>query len=356
MKIKPVILAGGFGVRLWPISKRSLPKQFIKIFHDLSLLQQTLIRNIVFGKPTIVITEQHQAITKQQIAEIAIDVDLIIEPTAKNTAPAALLAALSAESALYDFIILIPSDHYILGENEYILTVLKAIECAIAYGVCMIGLKVNRPSSDYGYIKTNSGTSIDNIFKVERFIEKPEYTKALTYFVMSSLGYANYFWNSGIFVFNTKLLINKARIYQPKLLERIIAAFTHSANSKESIKLNADSYAQITSISIDHAIMEHIDCAYMVQGDFLWADLGSWGSLWNARTKDKANNYFEGNVFAKSVTNSYVSTENKLTAVVGLDNVIVVNTDDALLVANKATSEDINALIKYLASINQKEL
>ncbi|WPY01048.1 Mannose-1-phosphate guanylyltransferase RfbM [Candidatus Trichorickettsia mobilis] len=355
MKIKPVIMAGGVGARLWPLSRQLYPKQFIKIFDGLSLLQRTLLRNQVFGKPTIIVGENHRFIAAEQVQEINIEADIITEPSSKNTAPCAIIAALTAKQAGYDMVMLLPSDHWISSEEDYISVIRKSLEYVSTLGICIIGIKPESSNIGYGYIKAKN--QIDaNIFTVEKFVEKPNLDTALAYFAMTTLGHGSYFWNSGIFIFKVDFLLKEAQKHQLILFEQVYNSFVSSIEDKDFIRLNKDYYDLIKPISVDYAIIEHLDQMIMVRAEFLWKDMGSWYSLWRSRAKDECNNYFEGDVFARSVTNSYISTGKKLTAVIGLDNVIVINTEDGVLVANKSKVDDISELVAHLDDLGRVEV
>lgn len=355
MNVKPVILAGGIGTRLWPLSRQLYPKQFIKIFDGLSLLQKTLLRNQLFGEPSIIVNEAHHSIATEQLQEISTKADFITEPSHKNTASCAIIAALAAKQDGCDTLILLPSDHSISDLENYISVIKHALKYVDIYGLCVIGIKPESPNIEYGYIKTKN--QIDTrTFIAGKFVEKPNLEIALAYFAMASLGYGNYFWNSGIFVFKTDFLLEQAREHQSIMFEQVYNAFVTSTKHKNSINLNKDYYNIIKPTSIDYGIIEHIDHMIMVQGNFLWRDVGSWYPLWRSRAKDKDNNYFEGDVFTNSVKNSYISTSKKLTAVIGLDNIIVINTDDVVLVADKSKSNEIKELVLHLDSLGRNEV
>lgn len=350
MKIKPVIMAGGFGTRLWPLSLNSYPKQFIKIFEGLSLLQKTLIRNKSFAKPILLINHEHKSIVIGQIRDLGIEVDLIIEPTQKNTAPCAIIAALVSKAEGFDRVLLLPSDHEISDIENYLQVVARASYYAESM-IVTIGIKPEFIHTGYGYIK--SGQSIgDRIYKVEQFIEKPNETAAAHY-----VSQQNYFWNSGIFLYSPDVMIEQARSQHPILFNNVQNSLIFGVRDKDKYIITLDQrlYSSIENISLDYAIMEHAKEIALIEANFNWDDLGSWASLWRISSKDPQNNVTLGNVVVRDVTNSYVRSCKKVITVVGLDNIIVVETEDALLVANKSKSEEIKDIVNEFSTINKKE-
>lgn len=353
-KCKIVIMAGGLGTRLWPMSRQFYPKQFIKIFDGQSLLQKTLLRNQKFGIPSVIVAEDHRFIAAEQIRELGIEAQLIIEPTQKNTAPCSIIAALQAKEEGAEQVILLPADLYIENEEAYF----EVLKKAIYYSkdkIATIGIKPQSPHTGYGYIKTGSQLknhdSTPTIYETEKFVEKPELETAKSY-----LASGGYFWNSGIFIYNVDYFLDNVKSLKEDMITLVLKAFRSASKDYDFLRLAKEPYLQLESISIDYAFMEHIKDMVLVEGDFGWSDLGSWESLWNISEKDNRNNAIIGDVLASGVTNSYIRCENKLTAVVGLDNIIVVNTDDALLVADKNRSEDVKNIVNALMKENRQEV
>lgn len=346
-KIKPVIIAGGSGTRLWPLSRKLFPKQFIKLFDNQSLLQKTLIRNKSFGRPAVIVGEEHRFIAAEQIKEIGIEADLIVEPASKNTAPCAIIASLIALENGLETVLFLPADHYIEEENNYVSLISDAAK--FADEVAMIGIKPSFAHTGYGYIKTDK-TIQDKIFHAEKFVEKPDVLLAQDYFQQG-----NYFWNSGIFIFNAKFMLDRAENLQDQLFEHTSTAYALSIKDLDFIRLDANSYNKLQSISIDYAIMEHLESMILFEANFTWNDLGSWDSIWQVNDKDEHNNYHFGDVLTRDVKNSYIMSDNRLTAVIGLSDVIVVNTADALLVADKSKSEQVKDIVNYLSKACRTE-
>ncbi|WP_342270529.1 mannose-1-phosphate guanylyltransferase [Rickettsia endosymbiont of Orchestes rusci] len=342
MKIKPVIMAGGQGARLWPLSLPIKPKQFLKTPLELSLLQKTLIRNKSFGTPLVITGERYEFITKEQAVEINTEIELITEPLTKNTAMCAVITALAAKNNGFDTVILLPSDHYISDEEKYLTTINKALSYVEKWGICTIGIPIDRPNIEYGYIKAETSIT-ENIYQTNHFIEKPSLEQLQNY-----IQNGKYFWNSGIFIYNIDFLLNHVCKLRPDLWDIAQNALNSATKNANTIKLDLEIYNKANAVSIDKAIIEHIPEMIMIKANFAWSDLGTWHSLWQIKQKDITDNYCEGNVVIGDTTNSYISSDNKLTMVVGLDNIIVINTKNALLVADKSKAAEIKQLVMQI--------
>jgi len=236
MKVKPVILAGGAGTRLWPLSRGHNPKQFLQMFDGQSLLQKTLIRNKPFGKPTVVIRQEHESLTIDQANEIGIEIDLIIEPIQRGTATCAIIAALQLKREGWDIILLLPADHLIYDLGKYIKTIYKSFLYAQKFGICTIGISPTFPSAEYGYIQIDLPI-VSNIYTTLSFVEKPSYLAAQGFLDLGS-----YFWNSGIFVYNINFFVKQVSIIQPTLLKQAQNALKHSKKNDNSIKILLETY------------------------------------------------------------------------------------------------------------------
>lgn len=352
MKIKPIIMAGGKGSRLWPLSKQLFPKQFIAINDKYSLMQRTLITNSSFGKPTVVTTQEYSLIAKEQIRILDINVDFIIEPTPKNTALCSIISVIQAKKSGYDMIMLLPSDHYIDDKSEYLRTIDDALNYAAKFGICTIGVTPNFPSTEYGYIKIKEKIA-EGIYSTQEFIEKPNIRRVQYYF---NHCYHRYFWNSGIYICNIDYIIEQYRLWQITLLQFAYNAFYTASTKGDDIILSDLSYTNIKPISFDCAIIENISQMIMVIAQFKWYDLGNWLSLWHMQTKDVEGNYSKGDVISLSTQNSYIISDNKLTAVIGMNNAIIINTENALLVVNKSHVKKVKLLITHMMRTGRQEL
>ena len=336
-KIKPVLMAGGSGTRLWPLSRKLFPKQFIKLFDNQSLLQKTLLRNKSLGHVTVIVGEEHRFIAAEQIEKIGVEADLIIEPSSKNTAPCAIVASLMALEDGAETVLLLPADHCIEECDKYFLSIIKAIE--YANKVATIGIKPSFAHTGYGYVKTGKLVE-DKVFYAEKFVEKPDVLNAQNY-----LEQGNYYWNSGIFIFNANFMLEQVKLLQRELFEHTNAAYVTSNKDLDFVRLDENHYNKLESISIDYAVMEYLKDMMLTEASFTWNDLGSWDSIWKTSKKDEHNNFQRGNVISQDVKDSYIMSDDRLTAVIGLDNIIVVNTADALLVADKSKSEEVKHII-----------
>ena len=349
MTIKPVIMAGESGTRLWPLSRRLYPKQFIKILGDLSSLQKTLVRNQPFGKPTVIVCEEHKFLAAQQIKEIGLEADLIIEPLQKGTAPCAIIGALCAKQDNLETVLLLPADHSIANEEEYLLIIDKSVN-KVKEGVVTIGVKPLFAHTGYGYIKVKNFLE-EKIYQAEQFVEKPDLLTAKNY-----IEQGNYFWNSGIFIYNCDFMLNQVKYIDSNMFEKVQESFYSARNKLGFVQLEENAYRKITANSIDYAIMENVSKMFVVEGNFGWNDLGNWNSLWQVSEKDSHNNNLTGNIITHNVVNSYVRSENKLAVLAGLDNVIVINTDDAVFIANKSKPKEVKQIVTKLSNDNRKEV
>ncbi len=348
MQIKPVIMAGGSGTRLWPLSRENYPKQFIKIFDGKSLLQHCLTRNAGFSKPVLIVGNEHRFIAAEQAREIGIEVDIIIEPTGKNTAPCAILAAILANED--DQILLLPADHYISDVDSYLESVLEACEISVENSICTIGINPTYAHTGYGYIKLGDRIS-NNSYKVDKFVEKPNSKLAKEYY---ESGW--YLWNSGIFAFSPRDMLNLAEKYTKNMIKLVRESYKNSDRDLEFTRLKAEPYSLIEADSIDYAIMEKVDNISVVKSSFGWSDLGSFSSIWDVSNKDEKENLFIGDVISENSSKNYVYSPNKLTSIVGVDGLIVVSTEDATLVASKEKSEDVKLIVNSLKNKSREEV
>ncbi len=340
--VQSVIMAGGVGSRLWPISTSSLPKQFIKLFDGKSLLQLTLERNREFLSPAIMVRKEHSLIARKQIDELGIKADIILEPHEKSTAPCAIIASLYAKAKKADTVLLLPVDHFIQCENKYVKAMQRAVEISQPENIVTFGIKPTRAHSGYGYMKTGLELS-KRLYAVKKFVEKPDVSRAAEY-VRSG----DYYWNSGIFVFSPETMMNIATKLAPEMYNASFESFKKLKYNENFITLDSASYNSITANSIDYAFMEKYNNISMIKADFTWRDVGCWSTMWELYDKDVDGNVIYGNVELSDTKNSYIYSEGKLTAVIGLKNSVIVNTHDAALVMHKSRSESVKKLSKYV--------
>lgn len=344
--IIPVILCGGSGTRLWPASREDWPKQFLALTNELSLFQNTVRRalTITGAAPAdlvIVTIDALAGAIAEQFADLFADMKphILREPSARNTAAAVALAAAYAQKTFGDDALLwiLPSDHHIGDEDSLAAAYRAALPAATRGDLVTFGIAPTRPDTGYGYIRAKAGLYTD-ILPVESFVEKPDIATAQQY-----LDSGNYLWNSGMFLFSVAAIMEEFRDHAPAILSGVESAMTENAVAPEK-----SAYAGIESAPFDKAIMEKSSRVVVVPANPGWSDIGSWQSLWDLRDKDEHNNVTEGRAVCVNSTNSLIHANKTLIAIAGLDNIVVIETDDAILIMNKNDNESMRALVKKL--------
>jgi len=351
--IHPFILSGGSGTRLWPLSRKSYPKQFLKLIGEDSLLQQTVKRltGPSFSDPSILANNDHRFIIAEQMQLINTTAhDIILEPVGRNTAPAALIAALRAaqedENAL---VLLLPSDHVIENSERFQNTLLSGVNDASNGHLVTFGIKPTAPETGYGYIETaeNGETALD----VVRFVEKPEREKAEKY-----LASGNFFWNAGIFMYRASTMIEAFAKFAPDILNHCKEALAKAKSDLDFLRLDETAYGACDSISLDYAIMEKASDIKCIPLDSDWSDLGAWSAIWEVMDKDEDGNVIKGDVVVHNTTNSFIqSAHGTCLSLVGLDNVLAIATKDAILMADKGHAQDVKAIVDKLKASERPE-
>jgi mannose-1-phosphate guanylyltransferase / mannose-6-phosphate isomerase len=355
----PVILSGGSGTRLWPLSRAMYPKQFIKFSasQPATFLGATLSRLTAadgFAAPIVLCNNDHRFLVRQELEQAHIDAKaIILEPVARNTAPAIAVAALAAVRENPNAILIVmPSDHVVGDGPGFVEHVKRAAKVASTGKLVLFGIKPNEPHTGYGYIR--QGTTLDGFkgqaFAVDAFFEKPNTKTAKSY-----LDAKTYFWNSGIFVLNARVLIDEMTRLEPKIIEAATAALAGAELDLGFTRLNKAHFETAPNVSIDYAVMEKTTLAAMLPIDVGWNDVGSWSSLWDIAPHDGKGNVTEGDVVITDTTNSYIHSDKSLVTTIGVDNLIIVNTPDALLVADKSRAQDVSKLVALLRASNRKE-
>lgn len=354
----PIIMAGGTGSRLWPLSRTLYPKQFMSLDGNDSMLQTTIKRleGMECSSPIIITNEDHRFIVAEQTRLTqTTPYAIILEPTGRNTAPAVALAALEALSRDKDSILLVvAADHVIGNTKAFQKTVTDACRLAQQGKLVTFGIVPQHPETGYGYIRAKNFTSkpsqTNAAFEVAEFVEKPNLQKAREY-----LEQGDYFWNSGMFMFKALRYLEELEKYRPDILTSCREAMKDTSRDMEFLRVDKDCFEACPSESIDYAVMEQTEDAYVVPLDVDWNDIGSWSALWDNAQKDMNNNALSGDILTHNTSNSYIHSSDKLVATVGVDNVVVVNTKDAVLVAKKDKVQDVKKIVEQLKSSSRSE-
>ena len=354
----PVILSGGSGTRLWPLSRAMYPKQFIR-FHDqqgTSFLGATLARlphDQGFNAPILLCNNDHRFLVREELERAGVEAKaIILEPVARNTAPAIAVAALRALAENPDAILAVmPSDHVVRDEAGFIAAVQAAAKVAGTGKLVLFGIKPDQPHTGYGYIRKGPPLKgAAGAFGVEAFVEKPNAATAKSY-----LKDGTYYWNSGIFVLNARVLIDEMTRLNPEI---VVAATASLANAKPDLgftRLDGEAFAAAPNISIDYAVMEKTREVAMLPIDVGWNDVGSWSSLWDIAPHDDAGNFVQGEAVLTDTRGSYIHSGKALVATIGVENLVIVDTPDALLVADRARAQDVSKLVATLRATGRRE-
>lgn len=346
MNIYAVIMAGGVGSRFWPRSKKKTPKQLLKIFGENTMIQDTVLRlnGLVDDQNIIIITNKMQREgVLEQLPQLPPE-NIIEEPFGRNTAACIGLASILIERKDKDAVmVVLPADH-IIREKEVFHKVLKnAIDFAHnSRGLITIGITPTRPETGYGYIQIDDTKYAENIFKVYTFAEKPNYATAVRF-----LESGDFMWNSGMFIWRVDSILEEIKVHMSDLsegLETIKKSFGKS--NYESTLTNV--YGQLKKVSIDYGIMEKSNKVYLTKGSFSWSDVGSWEEVYQLSEKNNDGNSLIGEVYSDMVVDSYVYSPSKFTAVIGVENLIVINTDEALLICRRDNSQEVKKVVDYL--------
>ncbi len=351
-KVLPVLLCGGSGTRLWPLSREAYPKQFLALTGKESLLQATCLRLLGLPNaeaPLLISNEEHRFMVAEQCRQIdVVPQALILEPIGRNTAPAIAVAALYALEAKQDPILLVlPSDHLLSDEAGFCQAVITALPAAEAGGLLTFGIVPTAPETGFGYIKAAIG---EGVREVERFVEKPDQATADEY-----LASGEYFWNSGMFMFRASRFIEELKKFAPAILEHCEAAIAKATRDADFLRLDKEAFAACPADSIDYAVMEKTARAMVLPIDVGWSDVGSWSALWQVAEQDGDGNVHRGDVMAENCRNTFVWSGNRLVSTLGLENMIVVDTDDALLIAHQDHVQDVKKIVARLKSADRPQ-
>ncbi len=360
MNIIPVILSGGSGTRLWPLSRNSYPKQFLSLVsRDESLFQSTVqrVRGISDQSPIVVCNEQHRFLVAEQLRLVDVPgASIVLEPMGKNTAPAAALAALLALEAgngESPVLLVLPSDHLIQSPEAFSQAINTGMGKAADGDIVTFGIVPQHPETGYGYIKADTqsaGLQPNMALPIEKFVEKPDRETAEAY-----LETQQYLWNSGIFLFRADRFLEELKRHQSAILDACKASMEGRTRDLDFIRPDKTAFSECPSDSIDYAVMEHTTRATVVPMDAGWSDVGSWSSLWEVKSKDDRGNVAEGDTVIEDSEDCMVYADHRLVATLGLKDTIIVETADAVLVADKSRVQDIKKVVESLSGTRRYE-
>ncbi len=346
--IIPVILCGGYGARLWPLSRKLYPKQFISLVNDNTLFQNTILRlPQEVSNPIVVCNQEYRFLAAEQLRQINKDSNnIIIEPIGKNTAPAIALAAMAAGSDT--LLLVLPADHIIEDEEHFNKLVLDTSPLAESGKLITFGVVPTKAHTGYGYIK--SGRKLDNGFVVDKFIEKPSIQNATRYFESGE-----YYWNSGIFLFNSSRYLDELNKFRPDIYQACKNSMRGAKEDFNFLRVDKESFKECPNESVDYAVMENTTDAVVIPLDVGWSDVGSWSSLWDISNKDKNGNVVQGDVITHNSNNSFIRSDDKMIAAIGVDNLVIAATKDVVMIANKDNAHDVNVIARHLKDNKRNE-
>lgn len=352
----PVVLSGGSGSRLWPLSRQAKPKQFLALTDDLTMLQNTINRlDGVDGIecPIVVCNEMHRFLVAEQLRQIGSEHQgIILEPCARDTAPAICLAALHALKSNKDELLLIlPADHVISDISSFQHTLYEARVMAEKGYLVTFGIKPTRPETGYGYIKAGQKiTESDSAYQIDKFVEKPDYKTANNY-----ISSGEYFWNGGMFLCKSSRFLEEMALHSPDVLTSCELALQKATKDFDFIRVNTNNFESSPSISMDYAVMEKTESAVVVPMDAGWTDLGAWSAIHQVLEKDKNGNACKGDVVLQESENCLVFAENRLVTLFGMHNAVVVETSDAIIVADNKSCQEVKLIVEKLKRENRSE-
>jgi mannose-1-phosphate guanylyltransferase len=341
--IKAVIMAGGSGTRLWPLSRAAHPKQFLALHGDDTMLQATVKRlsGLNVKSSVTICNEEHRFFVAEQLREIDALDSIILEPVGRNTAPAIALAALTSNED--DLLLVLAADHVIQDQAAFTKAVADAVPLAEAGKLVTFGIVADKPHTGFGYIKR--GVEQGAGFVVDQFVEKPSIELAQGY-----LDSGEYYWNSGMFLVRANRYLSELSKFRPDIYEVCKLSVTEVTVDQDFIRIDSETFKGCPSESVDYAVMERTEDAVVVPMDAGWSDVGSWSSLWDVSAKDHNGNSSAGDIILHEVNNSYVRTDGKLVAAIGVDDLVIVSTKDVLLVAHKDSVEDVKFIVAKIKS------
>lgn len=351
MKIIPLILSGGAGTRLWPLSRRARPKQFLKIDSNYSLFQDTVRRcghDVFDPRPVIVASNEHRFLVAEHLRELNVQGDILLEPVGRNSFPAILAGCMQAlERDQNSIVLVLAADHRIIDEVGFVHTVESAISLAMKDKIITFGVEPDFPATGYGYIEP--GEAFENGFLIHRFVEKPDHDAAVSYLENGFL------WNSGNFMFSARKFLDLAKSMMPSTHEAVKRAFDQRVGDLDYLRLHEACFEMAENISIDYAILEKTDDAAVMPVSHDWSDIGTWQSVWRSMKRDGSENAITGDVVVQNSSRNLVHSNTQLTTLVGVNDLIVIATRDTVLVADQANSEQVKDLVDALKKADRSE-
>lgn len=354
-KLVPVIMAGGTGSRLWPLSREHHPKQFLTVEGELSMLQNTIRRlsPLVAGEPVVICNDSHRFLVAEQLRAIdKLANNIILEPVGRNTAPAIALAAFCALQNIDNddpLLLILAADHVIRDEKAFIDAVNRAESLALSGKLVTFGIVPTHAETGYGYIRRGEASG-DEAYTVSEFVEKPDYDTACHY-----IKTGQYYWNSGMFLFRASSYLDELKRLSPDIYDACKKAVGQINPDLDFIRIDKESFILCPSDSIDYAVMEHTQHAVVVPMNAGWSDVGSWSSLWDISVKDYHKNVLHGDVLTHNSENNYIYSESAFVSALGVNDLVIVQTADAVLVANKDNVQDVKKIVDHLKQKNRDE-
>jgi len=350
----PVILSGGGGTRLWPMSRTHYPKQFLPLAGEQTMLQETITRLEgvpALASPIVIANDSHRFVVAEQLQSIGIDGKILLEPVGRNTAPAVALAAFCALAEQEDPLLLIlPADHTIDNTQAFHQSLETARGQAELGKLVTFGISPQSPETGYGYIRRGAQQSPQGAFDVAEFVEKPDRERAQQY-----LDSGEFYWNSGMFLFKANVYLSELEKFEPAIYEASKAAFENSQSDLDFLRIDRDCFSKSPDIAIDYAVMERTENARVVAMDADWNDLGSWSSMWEHADKDENDNAIRGDVITEQSSNNIIFAEDRLVATIGVDNLAIIQTTDAILVSAKDQVQEVKTIVQRLKNLKRLE-
>ena len=354
--IVPVILSGGSGSRLWPMSRKLLPKQFLPLVTERTMLQDTALRLQGLadcGAPILVVNSEHRFLAAEQLAEVGIAPRaVLLEPVGRNTAPAIAAAALWLRAAQPDALLLVlPSDHMILDTAAFHAAVGTARRAAEHGQLVTFGIRPTSPATGYGYIEAGEPIAeCPGARRIRRFVEKPAAAAARGF-----IEQGGFFWNSGMFLFGVARFLAELARQRPDMLAAVERALAAKTSDLDFVRLQAEAFSACPAESVDYAVMEHTADGAVVEGDFGWSDVGSWSSLWDIGAKDAAGNVLAGDIAVADAKDCYVRADARHVSLLGVEGLLIVETDDAILIAARERAQEVKGIVERLEKAERRE-